>query len=172
MSLIDGGDDERPRVPHGVGRGEVRVREDGPPQPAHRAQSAEELGGEAQQNLVHEEVQGQSPDVERGEGAPLRCGVRLERRRHRWDREEKGIFVRSKHIEEKSYLRDRRRRKRLTGRSWLVHVPELTGGVTIGAVVGGGEDFYSSIAPREGQVRLGMAVGKVHNGIRSHTHNH
>lgn len=127
-SLIDGGDDERPRVPHGVGRGEVRVREDGPPQPAHRAQSAEELGGEAQQNLVHEEVQGQSADVERGEGAPLRCGVRLERRRHR-------------------------------GISWLVHVPELTGGVTIGAVVGGGEDFYSSIAPREG-LTMRRSVGQ------------
>lgn len=157
-SLIDGGDDERPRVPHGVGRGEVRVREDGPPQPAHRAQSAEELGGVTQQNLVHEEVQGQSTDVERDEGAPLRCGVRLERRRHRWDREEKGIFVRST-SRRKSYIRDRRRRKRLTGISWLVHVPELTGGVTIGAVVGGGEDFYSSIAPREG-LTMRRSVGQ------------
>lgn len=84
MLLIEGGDDERPRVPRGVDRGELRVREDGPPQPAHRAQPAEKLGGEAQQDFV-QGVQGQSANVGRDESAPLRCGVRLVRRRHRWE---------------------------------------------------------------------------------------
>lgn len=54
-----------------MGRDEVRVGEERTPRPADRAEAAEVLGGEAQQDLVHR-VEGQDSAPSARPGAPAR----------------------------------------------------------------------------------------------------
>jgi len=80
---VEAGDEKR-RLPAAGGR-ELRVREEGPPEPAHGAQAAQRLGRKAKQDLV-QGIQWQIAGVGRGDSghdaAPVQPPSARLRRRH------------------------------------------------------------------------------------------